>query len=80
MADREVHHYNEGGSSGAMGFIGIILGALLVVGGIFFIVSNMDGMDGSDTRVTINTPSAPSAPAAPSAPSAPSTTGSGATK
>ena len=69
MADREVHHYNEvGGGSGAMGFIGVILGALLVVGGIFFVASNWEDMKGGGTSVTVNTPAAPSAP---------STTGSG---
>jgi hypothetical protein len=68
MADKEIHHYSSGGGggSGIGAFLGIIVGAVLVVGLLYVFANNWDG--GSNVSVNV--------PAAPSAPSAPSTSGS----
>ena len=62
MADRI---YTSGGSG--MGILGVIIGALLVIGAIVFFVGgfNGGGKSGSGPSVTINAPSAPSAPRLP---------------
>jgi len=74
---REVHHTSGGGG---FGILGVIIGALLVIGAVAF-YANESGMfagkSNSGPSVTVNAPSAPSAPAAPRAPA--TTTGSGST-
>ena len=65
MADRI---YTSGGGSG-MGILGVIVGALLVIGAIVFFVGGFNGggaKTGGGPSVTINAPSAPSAPRLPS--------------
>lgn len=78
MARREVKevHTSDGGSSGGFGILGVIIGALVVLGAVFFFAGGTDMFAGKSggSSVTIN---APSAPATPSAPRAPATTGSG---
>ena len=66
MADKEIHHYQsgDGGGSGMGAFLGIIVGAVLVVGLLFVFANNWDGGGGS--KVSVNVPNAPSAPSAPS--------------
>ena len=63
MADRI-----ERERSGAMGIVGVIIGALIVIAVAFFLIGGWDWRGGG-TTTTINTP-APSAPstAAPAAP------------
>jgi hypothetical protein len=60
MADKEIHHYSsgDGGGSGIGAFLGIIVGAVLVVGLLFVFANNWDG----GSNVSVNAPSAPSAP------------------
>jgi hypothetical protein len=57
MADRI---YTSGGGSG-MGILGVIVGALLVIGAIVFFMGgfNGGGKIGGGPSVTINAPSAP---------------------
>jgi hypothetical protein len=62
-----------------MGILGVVLGAIIVLGVIFFFAGGRDWIahsGGGGASVTVNTPKAPSAPAAPAAPKAPATTGS----
>ena len=81
MDEKRVVEVREGGSGG-FGIVGVIIGALLVIGVIFFFTGGMDriagkggGSGGSGPSVTVNTgSSAPSAPSAPARPAAPSTT------
>ena len=83
MARREVREVHTSGGGG-FGILGVIIGALLVIGAVAF-YANESGMfagkSSSGPSVTVNAPSAPSAPSAPapSAPRAPATTGSGST-
>ncbi|MGH6742440.1 MAG: hypothetical protein ACREDY_26005 [Bradyrhizobium sp.] len=60
MADRI---YTSGGGSG-MGILGVIVGALLVIGAIVFFVGGFNGgaKTGGGPSVTINAPSAPHLP------------------
>lgn len=85
MEKRVVEVSNGGG--GGFGVLGVIIGAVLVIGIIFFFTGGMDriagnggGTTGSGPSVTVNTGSSgsavPSAPSAPSKPAAPSTSGS----
>jgi hypothetical protein len=70
MADREIH--TSSGGSG-VGLLGVILGAVIVIGVIFFAAGGPSWFaknGGGGSSVTIN------APQAPAAPKAPSTTGS----
>jgi hypothetical protein len=71
MADREIHtHTTTGGGSG-VGILGVIIGALLVIGAIVFITGGFNiasNEGGGGTSVTINAPEAPKAPAAPGGP------------
>ena len=74
MADKEVHHYNSGGDGGGSGmgaFLGIIVGAVLVIGVLYVFATNWNG---GGSQVSVNVPSAPatSGSSAPSMPSAPS--------
>jgi hypothetical protein len=64
MADRI---YTSGGGSG-MGILGVVIGALLVIGAIVFFMGGFNGgaRTGGGPSVTINSPSAPSAPRLPS--------------
>ena len=82
MARREVKEVHHTSGGGGFGILGVIIGALLVIGAVAF-YANESGMfaskSGSGPSVTVNTPSAPAAPSAPSAPRAPATTGSGST-
>ena len=83
MAKREVREVHTSSGGGGIGILGVIIGALLVIGAVAF-YANESGMFASKSNsgpsVTVNAPSAPSAPAAPSAPRAPATTtGSGST-
>jgi predicted phage tail protein len=75
---REVHHTSGGGS---FGVLGVIIGALLVAGAIFFFAGGpemfADRGGGSGPSVTVNTPSGGSPGTRPVTPSAPATTGSG---
>jgi hypothetical protein len=78
MVDREVHTHSSGG--GGIGVVGVIVGAILVIGAIFFFAGGPGWFagNGGQTSVTVNTPNPPAsrAPSAP-APSAPApTTGS----
>ena len=59
MADRI---YTGGGGSG-MGILGVIIGALLVLGAVVFFAGGFNGgaKTGGGSSVTINAPSAPSA-------------------
>ena len=81
MEKRVVEVSNGGG--GGFGVLGVIVGALLVLGVVVFFMGGFDRIagksgGGSGPSVTVNTgataPSAPSAPARPAAPSP--TTGS----
>ncbi len=56
MADREIIHTTDGGSSGMGAILGMVLGVLLVGGLIFFFAGNWDR---GGSKVTINAPSAP---------------------
>jgi hypothetical protein len=51
----------DNGSSGMSAIVGVILGAILVVGAIFMFM-NWQGGGGGGSKVSINVPSAPSAP------------------
>jgi hypothetical protein len=86
MEEKRVVEVREGGGGG-FGILGVVIGALLVIGVVFFLFTGgMDriagngggGSSGSGPSVTVNTGSpAPAAPSAPSKPAAPSpTTGS----
>ena len=79
--EKRVVEVREGG--GGFGVLGVIIGALLVIGVIFFFTGGMDRIAGtgggssSGPSVTVNTGSStPAAPSAPARPAAPSTTGS----
>ena len=79
MVKRVVHTTESNG--GGFGVLGVIIGAVIVLGAIFFFAGGSDmfarngaGSSSSGPSVTVN------APAAPKAPSAPSTTGSGTTR
>jgi hypothetical protein len=76
---KEVHHTSGGG--GGFGVLGVIIGALLVVGAIFFFAGGTDmfaNRGGSGPSVTVNTaPSGSNSVTRPITPSAPATTGSG---
>ena len=82
MAKRVVKEVHTSSGGGGIGILGVIIGALLVIGAVAF-YANESGMfagkSSSGPSVTVNTPSAPAAPSAPSAPRAPATTGSGST-
>lgn len=72
MADKEIHHYDSGGggSSGMGAILGVVIGAVLVIGVLYAVAVNWNGGSGG-SKVSVNVP-APSAPAIPSpAPSAP---------
>jgi hypothetical protein len=60
MADREIHTYTSGGSSG-VGILGVIVGALLVIGAIYFFVGGFggNGKAGKAPSITINAPQLP---------------------
>jgi hypothetical protein len=58
MADREIHTVTSGGSSG-VGILGVIVGALVVIGAIYFFVGG-NGKSGNGPSVTINAPHLPS--------------------
>ena len=78
MDEKRVVEVRESGGGG-FGILGVIIGAVLVLGVIFFFAGGMDKIagkgGGSGPSVTINTgSSAPSAPSAPARPAAPSTT------
>ena len=78
---KEVHH-TSGGSGGGFGVLGVIIGALLVVGAIFFFAGGSDMFadrgGSSGPSVTVNTtPSGANPVTRPITPSAPATTGSG---
>jgi hypothetical protein len=64
MAKRVVEVSNGGG--GGVGILGVVIGALLVVGVAFFMTDGFSKMPGkggnSGPSVTINAPSAPSLP------------------
>lgn len=82
MAEREVREVHTS-SGGGIGILGVVIGALLVIGAVAF-YANESGMFAgksgpSAPSVTVNMPGAPAAPDAPSAPRAPTTTGSGST-
>ena len=76
---KEVHHTSGGG--GGFGVLGVIIGALLVAGAIFFFAGGpemfADRGGSSGPSVTVNTPSGGNAVTRPVTPSAPATTGSG---
>jgi hypothetical protein len=55
MADREIIHTTDGGGSGVGAMLGVILGALLVVGGLVYFFGGFGG----GSHVSINAPSAP---------------------
>lgn len=61
MADREIRTYTSGGSSG-VGILGVIVGALLVIGAIYFFVGGFgsNGKAGNGPSITINAPHLPS--------------------
>lgn len=66
----------NGGGGGGMGLLGVIVGAVLVIGLLFFFMGGMPGSTGSAPKnidVTIKAPAPASAPApaAPAAPAAP---------
>jgi hypothetical protein len=69
MADREIHTHTSSGGGG-VGILGVIIGALLVVGAIIYFTGafNVASNDGGGTSVTINAPEVPKAPAAPGGP------------
>lgn len=77
---KEVHH--TGGGGGGFGVLGVIIGALLVIGAVFFFAGGSDMFadrgGGSGPSVTVNTSPGSAGPATrPATPSAPATTGSG---
>lgn len=77
MADREIHTTTTGGSSG-IGILGVIVGALLVLGVVFFFAGgpNWFGTSGGgSTEVTVKQ-SGPSTPATPKSSGSTTTTGS----
>ena len=76
---KEVHHTSGGGG---FGVLGVIIGALLVAGAIFFFAGGTemfaDRGGSSGPSVTVNTtPSTANPVTRPITPSAPATTGSG---
>ena len=77
---KEVHHTRSGG--GGFGVLGVIIGALLVIGAVFFFAGGpqmfADRGGSSGPSVTVNTaPSSANPVTRPITPSAPATTGSG---
>lgn len=60
MADREIHTVTSGGSSG-VGILGVIVGALVVIGAIYFFVGGFGGHGkaGNGPSITINAPHVP---------------------
>lgn len=66
MARRKV--VVERSSGGGMGVLGVVIGALLVIGAVFVFAngSDMFASKGGGTNVTINAPKAPSLPSMPS--------------
>jgi hypothetical protein len=76
---KEVHHTSGGG--GGFGVLGVIIGALLVAGAIFFFAGGTEmfaNRGSSGPSVTVNTtPSTANPVTRPITPSAPATTGSG---
>jgi hypothetical protein len=75
MADREVHTTTTTGGSSGIGILGVIVGAVLVLGAIFFFAGGADWFDnGGGTQVTVKQGSGLSSPAQPTSPG--STTGS----
>jgi len=77
---KEVHHTSGGG--GGFGVLGVIIGALLVAGAVFFFAGGPDMFasrsGGSGPSVSVNTaPSGANSVTRPATPSAPATTGSG---
>ena len=76
---KEVHHTSGGGS---FGVLGVIIGALLVAGAVFFFAGGSDMFanrgGSSGPSVTVNTtPGGANSVTRPITPSAPATTGSG---
>lgn len=64
MADKEIHHYaHGGGGSGIAAFLGAILGAVVVLGILYFAATNWDGGGGSKVSVNLPKASSPAAPA-----------------
>lgn len=62
MADKEIHHYSsgrDGGGSGMGAFLGIIVGAIVVIGALFLFANNWGSGDGG-SQVTVNAPATPS--------------------
>lgn len=53
---------SDNGSSGMGAIAGVIIGAVLVVGLLFFFANNWQGGSGGGSKLSINVP-APSAPA-----------------
>jgi hypothetical protein len=49
-------------NSGGIGLVGVLIGAIIVIGVAFFFFRGMDGGDAGPS-VTIEAPSAPAAPA-----------------
>ena len=49
-------------SSGSMGLLGVIIGAILVIGVAYFIFAGSGPVKPSNTTVTIEAPKAPAAP------------------
>jgi hypothetical protein len=78
MEEKRVVEVRERSGGGGFGILGVIIGAVLVIGVIFFFTGGMDRIAGtggaSAPSVTVNTGS--STPAAPSAPAPSTTTGS----
>jgi hypothetical protein len=74
MADKEIIHHHDsgdGGSSGIGAILGVIVGAVLVVGMLYGFATYWD-RGGGESKVSINMPAAPSAPSMPRpAPSGP---------
>jgi len=56
MADREIIHTSDGGGSGIGAMLGVILGALLVIGGLVYFLGDFKG---GGSSVTVNVPSPP---------------------
>jgi hypothetical protein len=54
MADREIIHTTDGGGSGMGAMLGVILGALLVIGGLLYVFGDFGG-----SKVSVNVPSPP---------------------
>jgi hypothetical protein len=55
MADREIIHTTDGGGSGMGAMLGVIVGALLVIGGLFYFLGGWGG----GSNVSVNVPSPP---------------------